>query len=47
MRQNKLMDGLRAGEPLLGLCNMYADPGVIEGMCPGWDFVWIDAQHGM
>lgn len=34
------------GEVLLGLCNMYPAPGIIEGMAPGWDFVWIDAQHG-
>lgn len=46
MRPNELMTRLKQGETLLGLCNMYADPGILEGMCPGWDFVWIDAQHG-
>lgn len=37
---------LRDGKVLLGLVNMYPAPGLIEGMCRGWDFVWIDAQHG-
>ncbi|MFW6060857.1 MAG: HpcH/HpaI aldolase family protein, partial [Phycisphaeraceae bacterium] len=31
---------------LLGLCNTYPAAGIIEGMCAGWDFVWIDGQHG-
>src|SRR5690606_8595907 len=29
-----------------GLANMYPCAGIIEGMCGGWDFVWIDGQHG-
>jgi 4-hydroxy-2-oxoheptanedioate aldolase len=46
MRPNPLFDHLRAGKVALGLCNMYPASGIIEGMCPGWDFVWIDGQHG-
>ena len=46
MSSNKLFTRLRDGEVVLGLCNMYPAPGIIEGMCGGWDFVWIDGQHG-
>lgn len=46
MRPNIMFDRLRKGEVLLGLCNMYPAAGIIEGMCAGWDFVWIDGQHG-
>ncbi len=46
MRANVLFNKLRAGDVVLGLCNMYPAPGIIEGMCRGWDFVWIDGQHG-
>ena len=46
MRPNILFDNIRAGQTMLGLCNMYPAPGLIEGTCKGWDFVWIDAQHG-
>lgn len=34
------------GQVLLGLAHMYSDAGIIEGMGPGWDFTWIDMQHG-
>jgi len=46
MRKNILAEKLRAGEIVLGLCNTYPASGIIEGMCHGWDFVWIDGQHG-
>ena len=46
MPKNHLLQQLRQGKILLGLCNMYPAAGIIEGMCEGWDFVWIDAQHG-
>ena len=46
MHENLLFEKLRAGEVALGLCNMYPASGIIEGMCTGWDFVWIDGQHG-
>lgn len=43
---NRFLVRLREGKVLLGLCNMYPSAGIIEGMCQGWDFVWIDGQHG-
>lgn len=41
-----LCEKLKEDEILYGLCNMYPASGIIEGMCKGWDFIWIDAQHG-
>ncbi|MAE66632.1 MAG: hypothetical protein CMJ18_20380 [Phycisphaeraceae bacterium] len=46
MRKNVLADRIDAGETVLGLGVMYGSAGVIEGMCRGWDWVWIDGQHG-
>lgn len=46
MFNNKLKERLAQGETLLGLCNMYPSSGIIEGICKGWDFVWMDGQHG-
>lgn len=46
MSANRMRDRLAAGDTLLGLCNMYPAPGIIEGMGAGYDFVWIDGQHG-
>jgi 4-hydroxy-2-oxoheptanedioate aldolase len=46
MRENILLQKLRADEVVLGLCNKYPSAGIVEGMCPGWDFLWIDGQHG-
>jgi 2-keto-3-deoxy-L-rhamnonate aldolase RhmA len=44
--KNQLLETLEKGKAVLGLNNMYPAPGIIEGMCKGWDFVWIDGQHG-
>lgn len=38
---------LESGEVLLGVTNHYPSPAILETMCRGWDFVWIDAQHGL
>ena len=46
MMNNQLGRRLAAGEPAIGVSNSFASPGIIELMCPGFDFVWIDAQHG-
>ena len=46
MSVNTLIEKLQAGKVVLGLGNMYPAAGIIECMCKGWDFVWIDAQHG-
>ena len=43
---NKLRKIFTEGGTALGLCNMYPASGIIEGMCQGWDYVWIDGQHG-
>ena len=31
---------------MMGFCNMYPAPGIIECTSKSWDWVWIDAQHG-
>jgi 4-hydroxy-2-oxoheptanedioate aldolase len=41
-----VLQRLQAGETILGLSNSYPAAGIIEVMCPGWDMVWIDSQHG-
>lgn len=46
MRPNILAEKLRNGKIVLGLNNMYPASGIIEGMCAGWDFAWVDGQHG-
>jgi len=37
---------LEEGKIVAGLGLMWPAPGIIEGMCNGFDFVWIDGQHG-
>jgi len=37
---------LARGDVLLRLCNHYPTTAVLKSMCAGWDFVWIDMQHG-
>jgi len=46
MRPNRLLEKLRAGKVVTGLGLTYPASGIIEGMCSGWDFVWVDGQHG-
>ena len=46
MKDNPFLKLAGEDRVMLGLCNMYPAAGIIEGMCPGWDFVWIDGQHG-
>ena len=46
MPQRLTRENLKEGAQLLGLATMYPASGIIEGMCKGWDFVWIDMQHG-
>jgi len=43
---NVLLEKMRQDRIVLGLGNMYPASGIVEGMCRGWDFVWIDGQHG-
>ena len=46
MSGNMFLEKLRGGEILLGVFNMYPAAGIVEGMCRGWDYVWVDNQHG-
>ena len=46
MARNVLGEKLKSGQVAIGLANMYPAAGIIEGMCVGWDFVWVDGQHG-
>ncbi|MEZ6190050.1 MAG: hypothetical protein R3C45_02020 [Phycisphaerales bacterium] len=41
-----LRDKLNARAVSCGLGHMYPAAGIIEGMGGGWDFSWIDMQHG-
>lgn len=41
-----ILQRLQAGDIILGLSNSYPAAGIVELMCPGWDMVWIDGQHG-
>jgi len=43
---SRLKQKLKDGSIVKGLANTCPAPNIIERMCQGWDFVWIDAQHG-
>lgn len=46
MYQNGFDARLASQDTLLGFNNCLPNPGVIEVLAPGWDFAWIDGQHG-
>ncbi|MCX5662289.1 MAG: aldolase/citrate lyase family protein [Planctomycetota bacterium] len=46
MPANLMTERLKGDATMLGFCSMYPAPGIIEGIGGGWDFVWIDGQHG-
>jgi 2-keto-3-deoxy-L-rhamnonate aldolase RhmA len=46
MMQNRLKEQLKNGKILFGICNLYPASGIIEGIGTGWDFIWLDGQHG-
>ena len=46
MESTRLRQRLESGEVLLGVANGYPCPAIIETIGRGWDFVWIDSQHG-
>ncbi|MCC6679909.1 MAG: hypothetical protein IT445_03305 [Phycisphaeraceae bacterium] len=46
IEHNVFMNKLREGSHLFGLANTYPAPGIIAAMSTGWDFIWIDGQHG-
>ncbi|MFH0963629.1 MAG: aldolase/citrate lyase family protein [Planctomycetota bacterium] len=41
-----LFDRLKAGDVVLGFNVMFPAAGIIECVGRGWDWVWIDGQHG-
>jgi 2-keto-3-deoxy-L-rhamnonate aldolase RhmA len=43
---NPLKNLLDAGRILTGIYHGYPAEGILETIGVGWDFVWIDAQHG-
>lgn len=43
---NPMIEKLKKDEVALGFGLMYANPCAIECMAKGWDWVWIDSQHG-
>jgi 4-hydroxy-2-oxoheptanedioate aldolase len=47
MPNSDLMTRLNNHETVLGLCNMLPCDTLIERLGAGWDFVWIDMQHGL
>jgi len=46
LRENNMRQALEDGRVLAGMGLMYPAPGIIESTCGGFDFVWIDGQHG-
>ena len=46
MEPSRFRQRLADGEVLLGLANGHSAPSIIESIGRGWDFVWIDGQHG-
>ena len=43
---NSLGDKLQRDEICLGVALMYPNPNAIEVLGKGWDWLWIDDQHG-
>lgn len=44
--KNALLEKLKRDEVALGVGLMYPSPSCIESMGKGWDWLWLDAQHG-
>jgi 2-keto-3-deoxy-L-rhamnonate aldolase RhmA len=44
--KNRLAHLLQERRALLGVTHCYAAEGILETIATGWDFVWIDGQHG-
>lgn len=40
------LEDLKEGKVLYGLGSNYPASGIVEAMCVGWDFAWLDGQHG-
>lgn len=44
--RNVFFDKVRRHEPVVGFSINFPNPTVIEAVTRGWDYVWLDAQHG-
>lgn len=42
----RVLEKLARDEVCLGVGLMYPNPNCIEAIGPGWDWLWIDGQHG-
>ena len=45
--RNRLWEKLKAGEKVYGFSVNFPSPPMIECIAPGWDYVWLDGQHGL
>jgi len=46
MNKNKLLEILQSGKQAYGFSINYPHPAMIECVTEGWDYVWLDGQHG-
>lgn len=46
MEKNRFRTRLSLGETLYGFSMDFQSPGMIEWLAPGWDYIWLDKQHG-
>lgn len=46
MYENKLLTLIENGRPVYGFSVNFPVPAMLECITQGWDFVWLDAQHG-
>jgi 4-hydroxy-2-oxoheptanedioate aldolase len=44
--RNRLRKALASGRPVIGFASTLAADGLVESAAEGFDFVWIDGQHG-
>ena len=47
MYENALIKNLKEGKHVYGFSVNFPEPAVIECVTAGWDYVWLDAQHGL
>ena len=45
--ENKLLEKLKAGQKVYGFSVNFPNQAMIECIAPGWDYVWLDGQHGL
>lgn len=47
MYENKLLSQIRNRKTAYGFSVNFPEPAMLECITQGWDFVWLDAQHGL